>query len=460
MPTKQHPGVYDCYKSALPDEPIFVILGRDPAGPATLEFWAEKRIKLGKVVADDDKDRIRHAIDEAKEMQDWRDRMMEASVDGVPPWRLQTHFIGESEELRPSERDTVRIVSSGLAQIVADLRDLCAADLVKDGHQMKEDMLALSDRLSGVRVMLDNLELTNEVLKPAPIPYLEFPNVTPSDTMRRSAEAMLHAATRLNMVDENTPADGDKHTDVRRGVIWALKRLLGHIDIGTAPPTDTPRPVEQRFLWTDRLANIDRRSPLESKVFDLIEQIESVGAHPDLTMAVSRLTEAVCALGHWADTGYPGLSAPAVYPGTKIEKPPVIDTKPDDLAHAPEVPHHRFSAFHVAGAYAYARGLEINPQHLPVALDAMLKSGWRLLSIFGQTDSQHIGFIFKRAAVIKTDPPMLDVPALWHGTVSDVTFSTKAVDLYKQGAPFEEIAAAVQAERPCGADGRGRGLEP
>lgn len=78
------------------------------------------------------------------------------------------------------------------------------------------------------------------------------------------------------------------------------------------------------------------------------------------------------------------------------DKLPTLDTAPHDLAHAPEVPHHRFSAFHESGDYAYARGLEINPTHLPTALDAMAKSGWHLVSIFGQTDSQHIGAIFQR----------------------------------------------------------------
>lgn len=79
-----------------------------------------------------------------------------------------------------------------------------------------------------------------------------------------------------------------------------------------------------------------------------------------------------------------------------VAKAPTLDTAPHDLAHCPEVPHHRFSVFHEHGDYAYARGLEVNPTHLPIALDAMRLSGWNLLAIFGQTDSQHIGFVFRR----------------------------------------------------------------
>ena len=124
------------------------------------------------------------------------------------------------------------------------------------------------------------------------------------------------------------------------------------------------------------------------------------------------------------------------------EKQPVIDTKPDDLAHGPEVPHHRFSTFHTAGDYAYARGLEINPQHLPVALDAMQKSGWALLAIFGQTDSKHVGFIFERCIHEVKLPTVEQNPEF-----------AEAIQLYLDGKPLADMMV-------CGADGRGRGLEP
>jgi hypothetical protein len=88
-------------------------------------------------------------------------------------------------------------------------------------------------------------------------------------------------------------------------------------------------------------------------------------------------------------------------------KLPTLDTAPDDLAHAPEVPAHRFSAFYECGQYAYARGLEVNPIHLPTALDAMRRSNWHLVAIFGQTDSQHIGFIFRRQEENQDLDPMM-----------------------------------------------------
>jgi hypothetical protein len=67
-----------------------------------------------------------------------------------------------------------------------------------------------------------------------------------------------------------------------------------------------------------------------------------------------------------------------------------------DLAEPPKLQDHRFGDLIKGEHYAYARGLTINPSHLPRALDAMVEDGWELMAIFGQTDASKIGFIFKR----------------------------------------------------------------
>lgn len=37
-----------CLNRALPDELLFIILGRDIAAPATVRFWASERVRLRK----------------------------------------------------------------------------------------------------------------------------------------------------------------------------------------------------------------------------------------------------------------------------------------------------------------------------------------------------------------------------------------------------------------------------
>jgi hypothetical protein len=42
-----------CFSKAKDDERIFVLLERDKAAPATIRFWVQERIRLGKNVESD-----------------------------------------------------------------------------------------------------------------------------------------------------------------------------------------------------------------------------------------------------------------------------------------------------------------------------------------------------------------------------------------------------------------------
>lgn len=43
MGTKNNPGKFDCYESAKPDEPMFVLLGRDPLAGHLVSIWSKMR---------------------------------------------------------------------------------------------------------------------------------------------------------------------------------------------------------------------------------------------------------------------------------------------------------------------------------------------------------------------------------------------------------------------------------
>ena len=64
MGSKNEPGEYDCYANAEPDEPMFILLGRDPMGPALVRLWAEMRAAEG-----EDPDKVREALDCAHWME-------------------------------------------------------------------------------------------------------------------------------------------------------------------------------------------------------------------------------------------------------------------------------------------------------------------------------------------------------------------------------------------------------
>lgn len=68
MGTKNNPGAYDCYKNAEPDEPYFLLLGRDPLAPFLVGLWA------GLKSAHDpsaDEAKLKEALATANDMDEW-----------------------------------------------------------------------------------------------------------------------------------------------------------------------------------------------------------------------------------------------------------------------------------------------------------------------------------------------------------------------------------------------------
>lgn len=51
MGTKNNPGEFDCYANAEPDEPMFVLLGRDSLAPELVARWAREHHKESVIAA-------------------------------------------------------------------------------------------------------------------------------------------------------------------------------------------------------------------------------------------------------------------------------------------------------------------------------------------------------------------------------------------------------------------------
>lgn len=328
MSTKNNPGAFRCFEAALPDEHIFTILARDPAGPATLRFWATERERLGKTENPDDRDRIDDARRDALLMEDWREKNLDPTGDGQPSWKMVRINDEEGGPIRvkpeniryvPAERDGDEAVRLNVEWLTARTRDLV------EGRMSREEYTRL-------------------------------------------IELACQSPDRRNPVAGKPPVAESKDDSL----LLRLKDTVDKLNDGRGPaPYDLYRAVRKQV-------QIEGESPWT---------YECIG------IGVSDLEEALHRLRIPVEEKAPVVE-PDATPGEKV----VVDTAPRDLAHAPEVPPHRFSVFHKGERYAYARGLEINPTHLPTALDAMAKDGWHLLAIFGQTDSQHVGFIFERHA--------------------------------------------------------------
>jgi hypothetical protein len=71
--SKLNPGRFDCYSRARPDEPMFVLLARDPSAPYIVDQWAKQRlfdIQRG-IKPESDKAKVNEAIECAERMRAW-----------------------------------------------------------------------------------------------------------------------------------------------------------------------------------------------------------------------------------------------------------------------------------------------------------------------------------------------------------------------------------------------------
>ena len=75
MGTKRNPGRHDYYDAARPDEPMFVLLARDPSAPLLVRQWAEMRPTARPDKRGDPREaaKIAEALALAEQMERWRD---------------------------------------------------------------------------------------------------------------------------------------------------------------------------------------------------------------------------------------------------------------------------------------------------------------------------------------------------------------------------------------------------
>jgi hypothetical protein len=98
MGTKNNPSAFDCYANANPDEPMFILLARDPAAPHALVYWIglrNKLIEMGLKPREDVK-MLSEAAVLAGEMTSWRHRNRRPSGEQLMKER---EFPGTEDEL-------------------------------------------------------------------------------------------------------------------------------------------------------------------------------------------------------------------------------------------------------------------------------------------------------------------------------------------------------------------------
>lgn len=105
MGTKRNPGRFDCYAKAEPDEPLFVLLARDPTAALTVTIWMKLRDLRRRAGPHrvEDAEQIEEAREIARAMETW------ASEHGRDEPRVQEIF----EEMILDCADVIRARREG-----------------------------------------------------------------------------------------------------------------------------------------------------------------------------------------------------------------------------------------------------------------------------------------------------------------------------------------------------------
>jgi hypothetical protein len=102
MATKNNPGQFDCYHNAEPDEPMFVLLGRDEQAPELVRLWARVRALNGENPA-----KVAEALKCADDMESWRTARIKAADDQAAAIATSQT---EPEPVRPLDVDELRAI--------------------------------------------------------------------------------------------------------------------------------------------------------------------------------------------------------------------------------------------------------------------------------------------------------------------------------------------------------------
>ncbi len=138
MGTKNSPGKFDCFNAAEPDEPMFVLLGRDPTASLLVALRGTLRKQLG----GSDKEQLDEAHRCADALEEW------AGANGIytkAVWDafdkvVASYLDGPFHASISNESETLRVVQRQTRETCALLVENIAKQSRIDGHREQADV--------------------------------------------------------------------------------------------------------------------------------------------------------------------------------------------------------------------------------------------------------------------------------------------------------------------------------
>lgn len=176
MATKNNPGKFDCYANAEPDEPMFILLGRDPTASLLVRHWILLRKLLGMTSAE----KLQEARACADAMEAWaRSLGKGGTIDAAA---------ARERELDPADSTSLSVLREIIAEIgwpsfeAEETGDYEAR--LRDLHRQRLALVEAWERAiwRGWRVPPEIIEILSEIAREVNDPH---PGPLPEDGARR-----------------------------------------------------------------------------------------------------------------------------------------------------------------------------------------------------------------------------------------------------------------------------------
>lgn len=132
MSTKSNPGSFNCYDRAEPDEPLFTLLGRDPAASFAVALWVRVRTMMF-----GGSEQVAEAAGCSEQMRDWALRLGKGEA-------LKSAYDAFRAACVEVARGEIQAEASELFKLVSLYGIKC------DRPEVKTRVLDIAKKLSGV----------------------------------------------------------------------------------------------------------------------------------------------------------------------------------------------------------------------------------------------------------------------------------------------------------------------
>lgn len=346
-----------CFFRALDDEPVFVLLARDPVAAETVRWWVTLRqalIGAGQKPLEDH-GALAEALETAQAMVAWRSEATGPLWPDGPRWKheasLPTRYVMVSREAIDEDDTRMGKLEARLGLDLEQFMFYCQQHVDK----------GTPDGDAKARV---NYEHACEIASLLQQPKPEFPKPT----------LQLDAAQSATL-DEEIISTLNRKPEIRDRVRRALREPFVAVDLAAKMATGLRQVTADMEEWLGDKTGTERAASYKT----FMDRINGYAAE----LEQGRITQ------ERLRSRTIGKSPLLGEPYTPSDTIDVTDT--------PALPPHRFTIFTKGRQWAYGRGLEISPSHIPAMLDAMEKDGWVLHSVFGGTVADKVGMLFRRS---------------------------------------------------------------